>query len=69
MSKRAGERPHGDEVDTTLGELRKPGDRIDQPGQGAELAPPNPGHANPRNDQPVREELDPARLQVDPPRP
>jgi hypothetical protein len=28
------------EADTRKGELRNPGDRSDQPGQGADLAPP-----------------------------
>lgn len=32
---------HGlDEADTRKGELRKPDDRDDQPGQGADLTPP-----------------------------
>jgi hypothetical protein len=29
-----------DEADTRKGELRKPDDRDDQPGQGADLTPP-----------------------------
>lgn len=29
-----------DEVDTDKGELRKPGDRANQPGQGGNLEPP-----------------------------
>lgn len=32
-----------DEPDTRTGELRKPDDRDDQPGQGANLTPPDDG--------------------------
>lgn len=49
----------GTEVDLRAGELRKADDRHDQPGQGADLRPPNAGTVNPRNDEAVREELDP----------
>jgi hypothetical protein len=51
--------PH--EEDTGRGELRKPLDWTNQPGQGADLAPPNPGHANPLNDRAAHEEPDPGR--------
>jgi hypothetical protein len=57
--------PH--EEDTGRGELRKPLDWTDQPGQGADLAPPNPGHANPLNDRAVHEELDPGHGGPNPP--
>lgn len=58
--------PH--EEDTGRGELRKPLDWTNQPGQGADLAPPNPGHVNPLNDRAVREEFDSERGEPDPPR-
>ena len=47
--------PH--EEDTGRGELRNPLDWTNQPGQGADLAPPNPGQVNPLNDRAAREEL------------
>ena len=68
MSKIPHRYPPADRVEVEHGELRKPDDYSNQPGQGADLTPPNPGHANPLNDQPVRDELDPARLELDPPR-
>jgi hypothetical protein len=45
MSKLHGDQPRHEEVRVELGELRKPDDRSDQPGQGADLTPPNDGHA------------------------
>jgi hypothetical protein len=57
--------PH--EEDTGRGELRKPLDWTNQPGQGADLSPPNPGHANPLNDRAMHEELDPGRREADSP--
>jgi len=40
MSKLHRDHPGLDEADTRKGELRKPDDRDDQPGQGADLTPP-----------------------------
>lgn len=69
MSKIPHSHPPSEEVRVENGELRKPMDRHWQPGQGADLTPPNPGRMNPGSDQAARDELDPARLQLDPPRP
>lgn len=44
MSKLHGDDPKNEEVRFEQGELRKPDDRHDQPGQGADLTPPNDGH-------------------------
>lgn len=44
MSKLHGDAPPTTEVRFSQGELRKPDDRHDQPGQGADLTPPNDGH-------------------------
>jgi hypothetical protein len=44
MSKLHGDQPRDEEVRFEQGELRKPDDRGDQPGQGANLTPPNDGH-------------------------
>jgi hypothetical protein len=44
MSKLHGDQPQGEEVRFEQGELRKPDDRSDQPGQGANLTPPDDGH-------------------------
>lgn len=57
--------PH--EEDTGRGELRKPLDWTNQPGQGGDLTPPNPGHANPlRHVEPAR--TDTAPREPEPPR-
>jgi len=69
MSKIPHSHPPSEEVHVDKGELRKPMDRHWQPEQGGDLTPPNPGRMNPRTDQAAREELDPAGLQLDPPRP
>ncbi|RPE76925.1 hypothetical protein [Vulcaniibacterium tengchongense] len=55
MSKRRGDRPDADEVHTGQGELRKPMDRGDQPGQGAGVAPPDDGRMRDLRRDPVRE--------------
>lgn len=44
MSKLHGDTPKNEEVRHEQGELRKPDDRDDQPGQGADLSTPNDGH-------------------------
>jgi hypothetical protein len=44
MSKLHGDQPRNEEVRVEQGELRKPDDRGDQPGQGANLTPPDDGH-------------------------
>ena len=44
MTTRRDDQPAGEEVRTQRGELRKPGDRSNQPGQGADLTPPDDGH-------------------------
>ncbi|WP_133501456.1 hypothetical protein [Cognatilysobacter terrigena] len=44
MTKLHGDDPKNEEVRFEQGELRKPDDRTDQPGQGANLTPPNDGH-------------------------
>ena len=44
MSKLHNDQPRDEEVRFEQGELRKPDDRTDQPGQGADLTPPNDGH-------------------------
>ncbi|MGY3266480.1 hypothetical protein [Lysobacter sp. HA35] len=44
MTKLHGDDPNHEEVRFERGELRKPDDRHDQPGQGAVLTPPNDGH-------------------------
>jgi hypothetical protein len=44
MSKLHGDQPQHEEVRFEQGELRKPDDRSDQPGQGANLTPPDDGH-------------------------
>lgn len=44
MSKLHGDEPGYEEVRFERGELRKPDDRHDQPGQGAVLTPPNDGY-------------------------
>jgi hypothetical protein len=44
MSKLHGDQPQGEEVRFERGELRKPDDRLDQPGQGGSVTPPNDGH-------------------------
>lgn len=67
MSKIPDRNPRGAEVDHRHGELRKPEDRTSQPGQGGSVASPNPGHANPLNDQAARDELDPLRYHDLPP--
>ena len=67
MSKNPADRPRGDEVERRDGELRKAGDRHSQPGQGADLTPPNAGTMNPLNDRAARRELDPARRPDVPP--
>lgn len=76
MSKIPGRTPSGVEADHRHGELRKPGDRASQPGQGGSVDPPNEGHANPRradrpagplNDQADRRDLDPLRYHDLPP--
>ncbi|AXK73146.1 hypothetical protein DWG18_13215 [Lysobacter sp. TY2-98] len=46
MSKLHGDEPGYEEVRFERGELRKPDDRHDQPGQGAVLTPPTDGHAH-----------------------
>lgn len=69
MSKIPHSHPPSEEVHVDQGELRKPSDRHNQPGQGADLTPPNPGRVNPRTDAAARDKLDPARLELDPPRP
>lgn len=59
MSKIPGHNPPHQEVDHAHGELRRQFDRHDQPGQGADLTPPNAGTMNPRNDRAAQRELDP----------
>ncbi|TBR12960.1 MAG: hypothetical protein EPO46_03750 [Lysobacter sp.] len=44
MSTLHDDQPLNEEVRHERGELRKPLDRHDQPGQGAVLTPPNDGH-------------------------
>lgn len=46
MTKLHGDDPKNEEVRFERGELRKPDDRHDQPGQGAVLTPPADGHAH-----------------------
>ena len=43
MSTLHDDQPGDDEVRTQRGELRKPSDRSNQPGQGADLTPPEDG--------------------------
>ena len=51
MSTLRNDQPVDEEVQTERGELRKPGDRHNQPGQGADLTPPNDGNVrDPRHD-------------------
>lgn len=44
MSKIKHQQPEADEVFHSRGELRKPQDRHNQPGQGGTHTPPNDGH-------------------------
>ena len=55
MSKLRNDAPREAEVRLREGELRKPDDRSDQPGQGADLTPPNDGHLRDRRRDPERE--------------
>ncbi|HZX76225.1 hypothetical protein [Lysobacter sp.] len=56
MSKLHGDHvPGHDPADTRKGELRKPDDRDDQPGQGADLTPPDDGQMRDLRRDPSRE--------------
>lgn len=52
MSTLQGDRPQGEEVHVEQGELRKPLDRHEEPGQGGSLSPPNDGHERDRRRDP-----------------
>ena len=55
MSKLHGDRPQGEEVRFEQGELRKPDDRHEEPGQGGSLTPTNDGHERDRRRDPATE--------------
>ena len=55
MTKLHGDDPKNEEVRFERGELRKPDDRHDQPGQGAALTPPNDGHMRDRRRDAIAE--------------
>ena len=55
MSTLRGDQPNNEEVHVERGELRKPHDRHEEPGQGGSLTPPNDGHERDRRRDPATE--------------
>lgn len=55
MSTLRGDQPKNEEVHVERGELRKPQDRHEEPGQGGSLSPPNDGHERDRCRDPAAE--------------